>query len=57
VEFLPGGDFDAFRDYFDLLDGLQKLFGRKVDLVMPGAIRNPHLMQAVERQRQPVYAA
>ena len=57
VEFLPlrlGGYFDA---YFGLLEGLQELFDRQVDLVMTGAIKNPYFLKSVNRSRTVLYAA
>jgi predicted nucleotidyltransferase len=57
VEFRPEASARPFHGFFDLRDDLTKLFGRKVDLVMPGAIRNPRLKAAVDRQRTPLYAA
>ncbi|HMD32626.1 MAG TPA: nucleotidyltransferase family protein [Candidatus Acidoferrales bacterium] len=53
-EFAPGAYADA---YFGLLESLQDLFGCPVDLVVPSAIRNPYLAQAIERSRALVYAA
>lgn len=57
VEFLPEALGRPFAGYFELKDELQHLFARKVDLVMPGAVRNPHLLKAINRQRQVLYAA
>jgi len=57
LEFLPAAGGRPFYGYFDLKQELEKLFGRKVDLVMPGAIRNPYLLKAVNRQRTVLYAA
>ncbi len=57
LEFLPEAKSRSFHGYFDFKDDLERLFGRKVDLVMPGAIRNRYLLEAVKEQRQPVYAA
>lgn len=57
VEFLPEAAGRMFHGYFDLKEALQQLFGREVDLVMPGAIRNPYFLQAVNRQRKVLYAA
>jgi predicted nucleotidyltransferase len=56
LEFLPAAG-RVFHGYFDLKDDLERLFGRKVDLVMPGAIRNPYFRAAVDRQRMPVYVS
>ncbi len=57
VEFLPLGPGQLFDCFFDLKDGLQSLFGRRVDLVMLRAIRNPYFQDAVNRSRQVLYAA
>ncbi|MBP9146995.1 MAG: nucleotidyltransferase domain-containing protein [Thermoanaerobaculia bacterium] len=38
--------------YFGLREGLEQLFGRAVDLVSIGAVKNPHLLQAIERSRR-----
>lgn len=57
VEFdhLPAGGYaDA---YFGLLESLQRLFERPVDLVVASAIRNPYFRQAVERTKTLLYAA
>jgi uncharacterized protein len=43
--------------YFDLLEALQELFGRKIDLVEPGAIRNPYFREEVQATRIPLYEA
>lgn len=50
----PGTHADA---YFGLLESLEDLFGRPVDLVMTRAIRNPYFRQAVESSRHLIYAA
>ena len=36
---------------------LSDLFGRKVDLTMASAVRNPYLRAAIERSRQPLHGA
>ena len=43
--------------YFGLLEGLSALFQRKVDLVMPSAVKNPYLLKSIERSRTLLYAA
>ena len=43
--------------YFGLLEGLEALFQRSVDLVSARAIRNPYFAKSVEETRQPVYVA
>ncbi|MSQ96581.1 MAG: DNA polymerase subunit beta [Gemmataceae bacterium] len=57
LEFLPDAPNRIFSGYFDLKFDLERLFGRKVDLVMPSAIRNRYFLQAVNQQRKLVYAA
>src|SRR5260370_234544 len=57
LEFLPAAAGRPFHGYFDLKQELEKLFERKVDLVMPGAIRNPYFLKAVNQQRTVLYAA
>lgn len=46
-----------FEHYFDLKQQLEVVFSRPVDLVMEGALRNPHFIQAVNRTREPIYAS
>lgn len=49
---------DAYAEsYFGLLEELEKLFGRPVDLVVDEAIRNPYLRQGIERSMAAIYAA
>lgn len=64
----PGSDLDflvefepmeqGYSDnYFDLLESLERLFARPVDLVVANAIRNPYFRQSVEKTRTVLYAA
>lgn len=48
---------NLFHRYFDLKEALEALFGRKVDLVMVGALENPYFIESINRSRQTVYAA
>ena len=41
--------------YLDFADALEALFGRPVDVVTEGSIRNPYFRQSVQDTRQPVY--
>ncbi len=41
--------------YFDLKDALEMLFGRPVDLVSVGSVRNPYVQAAIDRDRQLVF--
>jgi uncharacterized protein len=43
--------------YFGLLENLQQLFGRPVDLVVASAIRNPYFRDSVELTKTLVYGS
>ncbi len=46
----------SYADRFlDLADGLERLFGRRVDLVTDESIRNPFFRREVEATRELVY--
>jgi predicted nucleotidyltransferase len=47
----------SFKIYFSFKESLEALFGRSVDLVEPGAMRNPYLKASIERSREPVFEA
>ena len=55
-------DFDTSEpakyadSYFTLKEGLEKLFGRQVDLVTATSIRNPYFRERIEAESQTVYA-
>ena len=57
VEFQPKALASYADAYFGLLQALQQLFGRPVDLVVESAIKNPYFRQSVEQTRTPVYEA
>ena len=50
----PGEHADA---YFGLLEDLEALFERPVDLVVASAIKNPYFRESVESSKTLVYAA
>ncbi|WP_374446946.1 nucleotidyltransferase family protein [Stella sp.] len=56
VDYEPGHT-PGLNEYFDLRDALQRVYGRKVDLVMTSAIRNPYVRSSIERHRRRLYAA
>ena len=56
VEFLPMPTANFADNYFGLLENLEELFGRPVDLVFGRAIRNPYFLQSVEETKTLVYA-
>ena len=43
--------------YFGLLEDLQRLFQRHVDLVIESSIQNPYFRQSIDATRTLVYAA
>ncbi|AQG81631.1 hypothetical protein AWR27_21380 [Spirosoma montaniterrae] len=43
--------------YFNLLFDLERLFNRRVDLLMNPSFRNPYFAHAVEKSKELVYAA
>jgi hypothetical protein len=57
VEYLPHPEADALEEFFGFKAALTELFGRNVDLVEPGAIRNRYFREEVEETKVPVYAA
>lgn len=57
VQFAPfpaGGHADA---YFGLWFGLEDLFGRSVDLIEFGAIKNPYFLESIVESKEELYAA
>lgn len=57
VEFEAGADEGYADRYFGLLESLEELFKRPVDLIVASAIKNPYFRQAVEKTRSLLYAA
>ncbi len=57
VDFADLGRVSYAETYFGLLESLQKLFNKPVDLVMLSAIKNPYLLQSIEKDRKTIYAA
>lgn len=60
LDFLVEFDADSsrlFDRYFGLKEALEAHFGRKVDLVTGGALRNPYFIEAVNKTRETLYAA
>jgi hypothetical protein len=57
VEFGPSSPVEHFKGYFGLLEELEGLFNRHVDLVEIKAIRNPYFMRRVNESRRLIYAA
>ena len=57
VEFEPLVPGTYAETYFGLITALERLFGRKVDLVEPESVRNPYFRQEIEANQETVYAA
>lgn len=57
VEFADHGYVGAADRYFGLLEGLEDLFHRKVDLVDLAAARNPYFLAEASKYRTTLYAA
>ena len=57
VEFLPLQRGQSADTYFGLLEGLEGLLGRHIDLVMTVAIKNPYFIEAIKQSRRVIYAA
>jgi predicted nucleotidyltransferase len=43
------------RRYIGLADALERLFGRRVDLITEGSIKNPIFRESVEASREAVF--
>ena len=43
--------------YLSLAEELEKILGKKIDLITPQSIRNPYFREAVNSNRESVYAA
>ncbi len=57
VEFLPLQPGEHADAYFGLLEALQDLFTRSIDLVETKAIRNPYFLELINQNRKEIYAA
>ena len=57
VEFRRGKEINAADQYFGLLEDLEGLFGRHIDLVEAGAMHNPYFIRRVNESRTLIYAA
>lgn len=57
VEFGPLKPGEYADTYFGLLEALEALFKRHVDLIMTGAIKNPYFLESINKTRKVLYAA
>jgi len=57
VDFAAASPSELADRYFGLLEELEGLFGRPIDLVMTAAIKNPYFLQGIQPSRKLLYAA
>lgn len=57
VAFKTIDHMNAADQYFGLLADLEKLFNRRIDLVMERAMKNPYFIKSVEQNRRTLFAA
>ena len=57
VEFQPLKQGEYADTYFGLLESLESLFNRHVDLVMVRAVKNPYFLESINKSRKVLYAA
>ena len=57
VEFQTLKPGEHANSYFGLLDALENLFNRHVDLVMPRAVKNRYFIESINNNREVFYAA
>ena len=57
VEFQKTVIRDRFDNFFNLLNELKELFGRPVDLVEPGGLRNPYFIEMVNQTKRSLYVS
>jgi len=56
VELRPDHGLDLY-DWVDMIEELQAIFGRKVDLVAKGGLKNPFRRREILRTAEVLYAA
>ena len=57
VEFDSSVGENRFDNFFAFLEELKKLFNRPVDLIEPGGLKNPYLIERVNQTRKRIYAS
>ena len=58
VHFSPDIDVLDYADnYFSFLEGLEKITGRKIDLLSVNSLKNPVLLEEINRSKIDLYAA
>ena len=57
VTFRPMSPKEHADSFFGLADSLERLFGRRVDLLERAPIENPYLLRSIDETRVALYAA
>lgn len=57
VTFTPIARRRAFDNYFGLREFLEGVFGRPIDLVTEGSLRNPYLIREIAQSRELLYGS
>jgi uncharacterized protein len=57
VDFGQDSAVGAFDAYFALKEGMERILGLSVDVLVASSIRNPYFRKQVEHQRERLYAA
>lgn len=57
VQFAPCTPRQHYERFFGLLESLEGLFSRRVDLIEIGSLRNPFLIDRINESRALIYAA
>lgn len=57
VEFETMPPVEHADSFFGLLEALERLFGRRIDLLEPEPIENPYLWQSIMESRKVLYEA
>jgi uncharacterized protein len=57
VEFQRKSPSDHADSYFGLMEDLEALLGRPIDLIEPDPISNPYLREEIERTKRSIYEA
>lgn len=56
IKFKDGLDFGVYTDnYFLLVEKLEKLFNRKVDLLTERSLNNPYFIEEINETKQQIY--
>lgn len=55
VEVEPGGSLETGERLWSFLARMEEFFGRRVDLLTPGSVKNPARIRSIERSKKPVY--